>query len=416
MEDLLKRSDIARFTNDFALNAELGFTEARQLLLFLALVSQTNPQDAGEKMTGILNVREIEQLIRKKGAKKSGNFYKEIKIFIEKMLMNNYVKFTPSVDDDDAKKYLKDYGVIFDRLQIMKVGEGTFYQYRFHEDMRPHIKMLKENFVSLAIPRGMKSGHGIRFLMLAKSHHSRVSAFKKISVLKIAVLDLVRVLGIENKYPRFNNLKVRVIEPMIKEVNSSGLLRVHSHGYIRTGRAISHIKFNLMDGDLYANRKELASPVVTSEGEKKSQSKAGFVPSQEDENKLKQGQYLAYEFLKKNGCLPGIAYRQIVEKMPSSECLGWEDVYIEMVWKHFEKGTKRTDKSGKAGAFVKWWMNGEFKDRHFSELIEELVAYKKKVSQNDSKRWENRMKVKDMTHSEFLIWRAEEKTKLKKKV
>lgn len=201
MKDLLKRNDVARFTNDFALNAEIGFTEARQLLLFLALVSQTNPQDDSEEMTGILNVSEIEKLIRKKGAKKSGNFYKEIKIFVEKMLTNNYVKFTPSVDDGDAKKYLKDYGVIFDRLQVMKVGDGTFYQYRFHADMRQHIKMLKENFVSLEIPKGMKSGHGIRFLMLAKSHHSRVRAFKKISVLKIAITDLVRILGIENKYP-----------------------------------------------------------------------------------------------------------------------------------------------------------------------------------------------------------------------
>ncbi len=412
MEDLFKRSEIARFTNDFARNAEIGFTEARQLLLFLALVSQTNPQDEGEEMTGILNVREIERLIRKKGAKKSGNFYSEIKIFIEKMLMNNYVRFSPSVDDKNAKKYLKDYGVIFDRLQVMQGGEGTFYQYRFHEDMRPHIKMLKENFVSLAIPKGMRSGHGIRFLMLAKSHHSRVRAFKKVSVLEIAITDLVRILGIENKYPRFNNLKVRVIEPMIKEVNNSGLLRVQKHEYIRTGRSISHIKFNLTDGILTEERNRLGAPDVKQTPAKRE--KAGFVPTSEDEQQLKRGQYLAYKFLTEKGCIPGIVHRQIVVKMPSSECLGWEDVYIENAWGRFEKGTKHSEKKGKAGAFVKWWMNGEFKDRHFSELIEELVAYKKKVRNDDPKRWENRMKVQDMTNSEFMAWYEEEKRNFKK--
>lgn len=200
---------------------------------------------------------------------------------------------------------------------------------------------------------------------------------------------------------------------MINEVNNSGLLRVHSHEYLRTGRTISHIHFNLIDGDLHEERKTLNSAIDIFDNEKETQGKAGFIPDAEDENKLKQGQYLAYKFLTERGCIPGIAYRQIVEKMPSSECLGWEDVYIARAWERFEKGTNQTDKSGKAGAFVKWWMNGQFRDRHFSELIEELVVYKKKIGKEEPKRWENRMTVKEMTHSEFLVWYAGEQSKLK---
>jgi len=39
-EKLPDNCKLAHFTNDFARNAEIGFTKARQLLLFLALVSQ----------------------------------------------------------------------------------------------------------------------------------------------------------------------------------------------------------------------------------------------------------------------------------------------------------------------------------------------------------------------------------------
>ena len=209
-----------------------------------------------------------------------------------------------------------------------------------------------------------------------------------------------------------------MIEPIIKEINSSGLLYIVKHEYLKTGYTFSHIEFSLKDGILSGNgdtaRAIPASSVssVTVKA-KKSQAKAGFVPTSDDENKLKQGQYLAYQFLVKKGCIPGIVYRHIVQKMPSSECLGWEDLYIYSVWKHFENNTNHTNNKAKAGAFVKWWMNGEFKDRHFSDMIENLVAHKKNIQLNHPERWENRVGVKDMTHSEFLNWYAEKKAEVK---
>lgn len=416
MKNLTQGKDLARFTNDFALNAEIGFTDARQLLLFLALVSQTNPQDSEEEMTGILSLQDIFQLILKKGARKSGNLYQELSDFTDKMMESNYVKFSPSADiqDKEAKKYLKDYGVIFDRLKLFKEGKATFYEYRFHEDMRPHIKRLKENFVSLSIPKGMKSGHAIRFLVLAKAHHDKYRKGGKVKVTKkiIAIADLRRILGIEKKYKEFDNLRRRVIEPIIAEINKSGFLFIPQHKYIKTGRKKTHIEFWIEDGELYQKTKKDAQVALKSpENAFKAE---GFVPAKEQETELKIYQYLAYQYLVERKIVKGIAFRQIVPNVPSSECEGWEDIYFEYAWKLFEGKTKYKQAKRKAGAFVKWYISGEFKDRHFPEIMEKLVAEKKRMQRDDAQRWSNRETVKDMSYTQFQQWLEQERKKKRK--
>lgn len=419
MNTKIKQKDqLARFTNDFALNAELGFTEARQLRLFLALVSQTNPQDPTEEMKGILSVQDILQLITKKGAKKSGNVYRELSDFTDKMMSANTIKFTPSVDlvDEKARRYLKDYGVIFDRLKLFKDGGSPFYEYRFHEDMRPHIKLLKENFVSLSVPRNMRSGHAIRFLVLAKAHHDKYRHGGKVKVTEktIAIADLKRILGIEKKYSVISDLKKRVIKPIISEINQSSFLRITHHEYIRTGRVISHIMFQFQDGTLYM--REDQNKVALNNDQKSidiSVAKNNFVPTQTDEENLKTYQFFAYQFLIEKNIEKGIAYRQLVSSTPSSEFLGFEDLYFRFVWEKFEQETKYKQAKQKAGAFVKWYMNGAFKNRHFSEIMEKVNNEKKRLKLHEPQRWANRHRVKNMAYKDFIIWLEQERKKVK---
>ena len=407
MTNIITKKEIAHFSNNFAENAEIGFTEAKQLLLFLALVSQTNPHDPEEDMIGILNVKDIANLTRKGGAK-SGSIYKDTKLLIEKVLANNYVRFTPSVDlkDEDAKKHLKDYSVIFDRLKVIKANDGTFYQYRFHEDMRPHIKLLKENFVSMNIPRGMRSGHAVRFLMLAKAHHDKHRMHKQTTALTIALADLKRILGIADKYPVFKNFRVRVLNPIISEINDSGMLRIQQHEYERTGRSITHIKFFFQDGDIYPKIERNKTLVSTLNNRVKGEN---FVPTAADEDALKTYQRIAYDYLTERQVIKGIAYRKIVPNAPSTEFEGWEDFYFKYAWELFESRTKYKQAKSKAGAFVKWYISGEFKNRHFSEIMEKVVDAKKRMAREDSQRWRNRHLVKNMKYSEFSIWLKEQR-------
>lgn len=417
-----QKEQLARFTNDFALNAQLGFTEARQLRLFLALVSQTNPQDPDEEMKGILSIKDIAQLIMKKGAKKSGNIYKEIGEFIDKMMNSNSVKFAPSVDivDKKVRKYLKDYGVVFDRIKLIQEGGSSFYEYRFHKDMRPHLKRLKQNFVSLSVPRGMRSGHAIRFLVLAKAHHDKYRNGGKVRVTEktIAIADLKRILGIEKKYSVISDLKKRVINPIISEINQSGFLNIPYHDYLRTGRSISHIIFQFEDGELYKREEQKNLELSNIDNKKINTSKLvknNFVPSKENEESLKTYQFIAYQYLVERKIEKGIAYRQLVLVIPSSEFLGFEDLYFRFVWEKFEKETKYKQPKRKAGAFVKWYMQGEFKNRHFSEIMEKVNKEKKRLQSDEPKRWINRNAVKNMLHKEFVVWLKNEQNKAKRK-
>jgi len=416
MKQMNEKNELARFTNHFAFNAQIGFTDARQLLLFLALVSQTNPHDKDEPMTGILSINDIQLLIRKERTKSKG-VYKETQEFIDKMMENNFVKFVPTdIDDPLVRKHLKNYGVVFDRLRVIKGGEGTFYQYRFHEDMRIHIKELKRDFVSLNLPKGMKSGHAIRFLLLAKAHHDNLRLHKKVTCLKISLIDLKRILGIEKKYSMFADFRKWVLEPIVSEVNKSSLLYIKKYKFIRTSRKVTHIEFYLEDGEIQKRQvKKRASEQLEGQTEmdftqktipSPSSNPRNFVPDEIDIAKLTRSQLLAYNYLVDRKCIEGIVYRQIVQKVPSSEYLGWEDVFVQKAWKRFEKGTKYTQEGQKAGAFVKWWMKGEFKDRLFSEIMEEVIKEKKS---RPSQEQTNREAAKTMTASEYETWRKKEK-------
>ena len=87
--------------------------------------------------------------------------------------------------------------------------------------------------------------------------------------------------------------------------------------------------------------------------------------------------------------------------MPSSEYHGWEDIFVQKAWEHFETKTKYKQAARKAGAFIKWWGSGEFKDRLFSEVMEDVQAIKKSTS---VEAWENRKVAMNMTAVDFEAW------------
>jgi len=416
MKSIMKNtgSEVARFTNNFALNAQIGYTDARELRIFLGVISQTNPYDENEVMEGIFSLEELERLTRPAEAKRSGSIEVEYKKILKNMMKKNYVEFASPVKHKG--KVLNSYRVVFDRIEPLKIDGTAFYKWRVHEDMRPHIKNLQDNFVGIALPKKMRSGHSIRFLILGTAHHNRlrVGGRVKVTRLEIDLEEFRRLLNIQGKYPVFSDLRKRVIEPIVSEINASGLLFIQTYNYLKTGRTITGIEFFLEDGDLMKKRaKQL--PIETSEEKKEVDSNSDFVPTEKEENQLKEGQYLAYKFLVEKGCKEGIVYRQIVQKTPSSECKGWEDIYFQRAWKLFESGTKYKQKKAKAGAFIKWWMSGKFKDRHF-EVVNDLRKEKKKIKEDDIQRFINREDVKDLSHTQFLAWREEQQKKASKAV
>lgn len=82
---------------------------------------------------------------------------------------------------------------------------------------------------------------------LTSMHHVRIyellAQFKTTGWRGIAVSELKEILEVGDRYPRFTDFRIRVIEPAIKAINHSTDLRIDKPEYRRRGRRIDYITF-----------------------------------------------------------------------------------------------------------------------------------------------------------------------------
>lgn len=395
MDKMITKVPMVRFTNRFALQARIGFTKARQLRLAVGTISQIDPFDENAPMDGFLPMEAMESFAASENGKPSKNITKDIKKLVGDMMTSNYVQYPSKIEYKGEQ--LDGYRVFFERFTPQEKDGQKGYYYRIHEDMRPDLKGLVGDYTTFRLSKKIRSGTAIRFSMLVTAHHNKVRAFQNVSKLKISLQELRRILALENKYPVFSDFRKRVIEQVVGDVNKSGFLQIN-YEFVRTGREITHIIFHTQDGDLASVKQiEVDSKSATS----KTKNYKDYVPTDKDISKLSKAQLAAYHYLIERKCKEGIAYRRIVLNLPSNEFEGWEDVYIKKAWERFEKTTKYKQPKRKAGAFVIWWRNGEFRDRLFAEMMEEVLAIKKS---KNPEQYRNREVAKQMTASQFNEW------------
>ncbi len=66
-------------------------------------------------------------------------------------------------------------------------------------------------------------------------------------VIEYSVDEIREYLLLQEKYKLFNNFRVRVIEPAVKELKEKELLDIYNVEYIKTGRKVTSIKFYVKD-------------------------------------------------------------------------------------------------------------------------------------------------------------------------
>lgn len=117
-------------------------------------------------------------------------------------------------------------------------GSGTV-RVRFDDDIQRFICGLVGNYTqySLLSVLPMKSGHSMRIYEILKSY-----AFRKKCT--IDVDQLREQLGIDGKYKNFKDLRKRVIEPAVKEINLYTDLEVNWQP-ITTGRKVTQLVFRI---------------------------------------------------------------------------------------------------------------------------------------------------------------------------
>jgi len=111
-------------------------------------------------------------------------------------------------------------------------------QIRFTRAIRPYLGQLKDNFTSYQLKQVKKlnTAHAIRFLGL-------LSQYKKTGLLVMTVERFRRSFGLKGKYPKFYELRRRVIEPVVKDINAANpTINVRWKG-IRKGRVFQRLEF-----------------------------------------------------------------------------------------------------------------------------------------------------------------------------
>ena len=123
-----------------------------------------------------------------------------------------------------------------------KEGEGVLIV-DFHSALKPYLLQLKSNFTQyqLAAVVNFKNSYSIRFyeFLRMRSGQGKGGRF----YIQFSIVNLKEMLGIDQlEYKNTKDLRVRVIEPALREVDAISDIAIVDVQYIKKGRAIAEIK------------------------------------------------------------------------------------------------------------------------------------------------------------------------------
>lgn len=148
-------------------------------------------------------------------------------------LFHRYVTINdPDPDDPDLKRTVTRWVSAIDYFP----GQGRIRLY-FSPRILPYLAQLKGQFTKYKLQHvsQFRSQYGVRLYELLIQWQSKGE--------REIPLDYLRELfGLEKKYPRWDNLKSRVIEPAVKDINTHSNLWV-KYGQRKRGRSIYALQF-----------------------------------------------------------------------------------------------------------------------------------------------------------------------------
>ena len=107
----------------------------------------------------------------------------------------------------------------------------------FSPEIAPYLTMLHKRFTSYRLEEvaSLRSTYAIRLFEM-------LSQYSDTGVFLITVADFKQRLGIEDKYDRFSNLKARVIQPAIKDLQAKTSIDITWQG-VKKGKSVERLEF-----------------------------------------------------------------------------------------------------------------------------------------------------------------------------
>lgn len=373
---------IARIENRFIFNAQYKLSPREQKLI-LFLIANMDPQKQERFHEQTVTIREFEKMLKADG-KKWGGLYTELRD-ITKRIRSKGIEFDTNIMVDGHR--FPGYINWFQSVTPMENDLGEVcIKFLFSEDLKPYLINLNQyariNYTEAAM---LKSSFSIRMFQIFKAHRGKMQGHEKRSELIYSLVELKKLLGIADKYPDFRNFRRRVLNIIEREINKYTTIELDKIGSIRNSKR-QIVKLVFVFSDKSEDRED--SKLILKD----------FVPEKVELEKLTFAQERAFKLLVKFGVKPGIAFKQLLPKVTSSEFKGFEDWYFEEVFVIFKKKGKRG-----VGAFVKWFLAYKIFEQgdHFATIMEKVQSRKKQMQLGDPDAWANREVAKGMTAGGF---------------
>lgn len=263
---------------------------------------------------------------------------------------------------------------------------GMFY-FSLSNKLSDYLLQLKEHFTKYNIQNIIYlSANGIRMYELLKRYQ-----FQKECVFTIEHIKFC--LGIEGQYEKFYDFKRYVLEKVRDELSIYTDVKFEYETERKKGKSIVSLRFTITENmpkhtvdviKLLGYREgkeaeEFKNPTKSEDSEPLNITTKHSNRQKGTEN-LTQAQYYAYCFLADNGVNKSFILNQILQhpKVSYEPLKGYEDVYIQLSWKHMLKYTRAKIK---AAAYVTWWKNEKLTDDSVhAKLMEDLDSIRKRMS------------------------------------
>lgn len=140
---------------------------------------------------------------------------------------------------EDYSKYiqmLRAYNLMDSFAPLRNDDDNVVVRLVFNERIVPFLSELRKNFTQFSIEdvAGFSSGYSIRI-------YQAMMQFKSTGYRKIKLSDLRYMLALGDKYQATKDLKVRVIETAVNEINDKSPYKV-SYKLLKTGRKFTHLE------------------------------------------------------------------------------------------------------------------------------------------------------------------------------
>ena len=387
---------LARLENSFVFSARYKLN-AREQKMLLYLISKLNPKNQTDFHKQAVTIAELKDLLTADD-KKHGSFRERLQDSVNN-LVSCQIQF-PSTFTIEGMQFRN--VINWFQYCVTKQDENgqVYLEFAFSEILKPFLLNLKE-YVKLnpADILKMRSAYTIRMYQIFKAEFDRVGK-QRIAKVTFSFTELKELLGIEDKYNTgdLKDFRNRVLNKIRDEVNEQSTSIHVDYAYVKTGKKVTGVVWTVSD------RKD--------DGITKSKKRKGdaedFVPTQDDTARLTRAQLKAFELLVEFGVYEGIAFRQIMPSIGGSEIEGFEDLFIQKAITLFKDKSKRAN----ASTFVKWWHElkvFEVGSNLWSAITEGVIEDKKRLENDNSEAFDNRMKAKTMSHAAFEAWYRQRK-------